>query len=80
MSFKVKEKEHKVAPNNTDNDWSFRKILPRIVQSYSSFFTVNKKADIYTGEEEIPFEQRHPTYKALMKLEFQDIMRQFESK
>lgn len=71
MSIKVKEKE---------SNFSFREILPKIIQSYSSFFAINKKPDIYSGEESIPFEHRHPTYKSLMKLEFQDALRHFERK
>lgn len=80
MSFKVKDKELKIPSHITESDFSFHETLPKIFQSYSSFFAINKKPDIYSGEESIPFEQRHPTYKSLMKLEFQDSLRQFERK
>ena len=33
--------------------------------------------DIYSGEEAIHFEDRHPIYKTLMKLEFEDVLRSF---
>lgn len=33
--------------------------------------------DIYSGEETIRFDNRHPIYKTLMKLEFEDILRRF---
>ena len=33
--------------------------------------------DIYSGEETIHFDNRHPIYKTLMKLEFEDILRSF---
>jgi hypothetical protein len=33
--------------------------------------------DIYSGEETIRFNNRHPIYKTLMKLEFEDILRSF---
>ena len=33
--------------------------------------------DIYSGEETIRFDNRHPIYKTLMKLEFEDILRSF---
>ena len=33
--------------------------------------------DIYSGDEEIKFSNRHPIYKTLMKLEFEDILRRF---
>jgi hypothetical protein len=80
MSFKVKEKEIKTPSQLTDRDISFRETLPKIIEPYSSFFAIKKKPDIYSGEENMPFKQRHPTYKSLMKLEFQDALRQFERK
>jgi len=33
--------------------------------------------DIYSGDETIRFANRHPIYKTLMKLEFEDILRSF---
>ena len=33
--------------------------------------------DIYSGDETIRFDKRHPIYKTLMKLEFEDILRSF---
>ncbi len=33
--------------------------------------------DIYSGEENIQFNNRHPIFKTLMKLEFEDILRSF---
>jgi hypothetical protein len=36
--------------------------------------------DIYSGEESIGFDSRHPIYKTLMKLEFEDILRRFPRK
>ena len=35
------------------------------------------QTDIYSGEETIRFNNRHPIYKTLMKLEFEDILRSF---
>ena len=36
--------------------------------------------DIYSGEESIQFKSRHPIYKTLMKLEFEDVLRRFSRK
>jgi hypothetical protein len=36
--------------------------------------------DIYSGEEHIQFNNRHPIYKTIMKLEFEDILRSFSFK
>jgi hypothetical protein len=33
--------------------------------------------DIYSGQENIQFNNRHPIFKTLMKLEFEDILRSF---
>jgi len=34
-------------------------------------------SDLYSGEETIRFDNRHPIYKTLMKLEFEDVLRSF---
>ena len=36
--------------------------------------------DIYCGNENLTFRERHPIYKTLMKLEFEDILRNFQHK
>jgi hypothetical protein len=38
---------------------------------------IKEISDIYSGEEAIRFDNRHPIYKTLMKLEFEDILRSF---
>ncbi|MBY9014348.1 MAG: hypothetical protein KGD68_01520 [Candidatus Lokiarchaeota archaeon] len=37
-------------------------------------------SDIYSGEESIRFDNRHPIYRTLMKLEFEDVLRSFSRK
>jgi hypothetical protein len=76
MSFKIKEKKSQ----SFDMDLEFRKTLSQIVQPYSSLFAIKEKQFIYSGEETIPFSQRHLTFKTIMKLEFQNEMRQFRRK
>jgi hypothetical protein len=36
--------------------------------------------DIYSGTEQIRFNNRHPIYRTLMKIEFEDAMRQYVKK
>ena len=36
------------------------------------------QSDIYTGEEIMKFSKRHPIYKALLKLEFENVLRKFQ--
>jgi len=40
----------------------------------------NQDKDIYQGNERISFQNRHPIYKTLMKLEFEDAIRNFMKK
>ena len=37
-------------------------------------------SDIYTGVENIQFKNRHPIFKALMKLEFEDVIRTYHKR
>ena len=37
------------------------------------------RLDIYSGEETLKFNNRHPIFKTLMKLEFEDVLRNFNS-
>ncbi len=38
------------------------------------------QSDIYSGEETIRFNNRHPIYRALMKIEFEDVLRNYQLK
>jgi hypothetical protein len=55
-----------------------KKLLEKIVIPYSQFFELHDEPDIYTGNENIPFEERHSTYKALLKVEFEDAIKYFQ--
>jgi hypothetical protein len=35
------------------------------------------KSDIYSGKETIGFNNRHPIFKTLMKLEFEEVLRKY---
>ncbi len=35
------------------------------------------KMDIYSGEESMRFNNRHPIYRALMKIEFEEVLRSY---
>jgi hypothetical protein len=37
-------------------------------------------SDIYSGSENIQFKNRHPIFKALMKLEFEDVIRTYHKR
>ena len=48
-----------------------------IISNNSTKCNINELKDIYSGNEQIEFNNRHPIYKTLMKLEFEDILRSF---
>lgn len=43
----------------------------------SSIITKKIAEDIYSGNEDIDFKDRHPTYKALLKLEFEEAINSY---
>ena len=43
-------------------------------------FDFSFQNDIYSGEEKIKFIDRHPIFKTLMKLEFEEVLRNFSNK
>lgn len=46
----------------------------------NSFELLPIQMDIYSGEETMRFDNRHPIFKTLMKLEFEDILRSFSKR
>ena len=38
---------------------------------------MKERFDIYSGEETIRFNNRHPIYKSLMKIEFEEVLRKY---
>ncbi len=41
------------------------------------FLNKQEKPDIYLYNENLPFKERHPIFRTLMKLEFEDVIRSF---
>jgi len=75
MSSKTDEKkDHPLEPEVRHYEEPFPLALARLVKPFSELMCITSRPDIYTGEESIPFQERHPIYKALMKLEFQDLL------
>ena len=55
-------------------------ILSQMIIPFTNFLDNKHEPDIYSGQETIPFEQRHPIFKALMRTEFEDEIRDNLSK
>ena len=56
---------------------NIKTVLSKMVIPFSEVVGVSSPPDLYSGDERIPFEQRDPVYKTIMKQEFNDAMRYF---
>ncbi|MFX1357191.1 MAG: hypothetical protein ACFFA8_07875 [Promethearchaeota archaeon] len=50
-----------------------------VIIPFSEFFNKETRKDIYDGNEKLPFNKKHPIFKALMRIEFEDAMRKFHN-
>jgi hypothetical protein len=50
-------------------------VLSKIIIPFSEALGAKGTPDVYLGHEKIPFEQRDPVYKSMMRQEFNDAMR-----
>lgn len=77
MSSQIIKKEKDIEIEvNIRNNLELEYILSQMFIPFSRLLDKNIESDIYTGEEKIPFEQRHPIYKALLRIEFEDDFRE----
>jgi hypothetical protein len=49
----------------------------KIENSVTTLEKPKEVPDIYSGDEKMRFNNRHPIFKTLMKLEFEDVLRGF---
>jgi hypothetical protein len=49
--------------------------ISRAIIPYSKIFKSYKAADIYSGNERIPFKERDPEFKLILRQEFADILK-----
>jgi hypothetical protein len=45
-------------------------VLSRVIVPFSEMLATSKVPDVYLGHEKIPFKQRDPLYKSIMRKEF----------
>lgn len=79
MSAEVNKEEPKNILLEVQGD-NLSKILSEIIIPFSEVIEHNNVPDIYQGYEKIPFHKRHPIYKTLMKLEFEESIREYKNK
>ena len=53
-------------------------VLSKMIIPFSEVMGASSTPDVYLGHEKIPFEQRDPAYKSIMKQEFCNAMRSFK--
>jgi hypothetical protein len=74
-SIEKDKEEHFLMERNREKP--LKLILSEIIIPFSSVIEQQSYPYIYEGDEKIPFQQRHPIYKAMMKIEFEEALRQF---
>ena len=57
---------------------NIKTVLSKMVIPFSEALGVSSTPDVYSGDERIPFEQRDPVYKSMMKQEFYDVILSFK--
>jgi hypothetical protein len=48
-----------------------------ISHEFSKFSNKVDIRDIYSGNENIPFRNRHPIFKSILRIEFEDVIREY---
>jgi hypothetical protein len=78
MSFEVdkKNKQEPVIVEVQEYD-NIKIILSKIIVPFSEIGKELGAPDLYSGYENIPFENRDPLYRSIMRQEFADAMRSF---
>lgn len=63
-----------------ENEKSILEIISDISIPFSEFLNEQVSSDIYSGIEKMRFNERHPIFKALLKLEFEEAVLQYLNK
>ncbi|MFX0032550.1 MAG: hypothetical protein ACFE8E_07090 [Candidatus Hodarchaeota archaeon] len=71
MSLEIIENEEYNENKKEITDLELEYILANAFIPFSMFLDKTREPDIYNGKENIPFEKRHPIFRALMRIEFE---------
>ncbi len=69
MSIEIIEKKPPILKEKIDDDDDYFN-YPNVVVPFSDFFLKIELLDVYSGVEDIPFEERAPEYKKILLAEF----------
>jgi len=67
----IEKEEYDENKNEFTSDLELEYILAKALIPFSMLLDKTREPDIYNGKENIPFEKRHPIFKALMRIEFE---------
>ena len=72
----IENKVEDIIENFFEPEKSFNEFQDHVIP-FSSIITKKIAEDIYSGNEDIDFKDRHPTYKTFLKLEFEEAMKSY---
>lgn len=72
----IKEKSRNLS-ENSDRILIESKNFIRLIVPFSRLMKNRNSVDIYTGEESIPFENRDPLFKSILRKEFSNAIKEF---
>lgn len=74
-SGKLEEIFQKILNNEYEIDFERKVDISQFVIPFSIIFKNYKTPDVYSGTEKIPFNERDPEYKMILRQEFADFLR-----
>jgi len=81
MSSRITQKERTDIINiQLENEKPINEIFSDIIIPFSKIFKEDNSNNIYTGSEKMRFSERHPIFKALLKLEFEEVILEYLNK
>lgn len=73
LSYEISENAKIIKDVNSNTVFKISKaVIP-----FSDVFNKKSKNDIYSGNESIPFRNKNPIFRSLMRIEFEDAMREY---
>lgn len=73
----IKEKRLNLSENSDRIFVESKSTFIRLIVPFSRLMKNRNSLDIYTGEESIPFENRDPLFKSILRKEFSNAIKEF---
>jgi hypothetical protein len=73
----LKEKNRNIPKKFDVNFIQSKNSFIKLIVPFSKFMKHLQSEDIYTGEESIPFENRDPLFKSILRKEFSNALKEF---